>query len=269
MSKTLKMARRLLALGRTYHDLGRDQDALTALNRLAGLREVPAPIAEETQARLGELYLRHGKHRHARRHLTAALAHAPDSARYHYLMATAADGDDRPNPERAAEHFKRSLELDPKQPRCLGEYGLLALRLGRVEEGLESLRRAVELAPDDPEAVGRLLDGLQQTEDHDEARRVAQAALFRNARDGRFRRLWQDFQFQQLHAEQQSARRDRVLAAYGADGPVLLPFVRPETRATAAPTPAPGRKIIRRDGPSAPGGPHLPRPLHVPDKKHA
>jgi tetratricopeptide (TPR) repeat protein len=265
MSRMLNMAGRLLAMGRHFQALGRDHDALQTFARLASLRDLPGVVAEETQARLGELCL-HGKQfRRARRHLTAALTHAPDSARYHYLLATAADGDDRPNPERAAEHFRKSLELDPNQPRCLGEYGLLALRLGRIDEGLDCLRRGAELAPDDPDAVGRLVTGLQELDEDDEARQVVRAALFRNTRDPRFRRLWDDFQFQRLHDEQAAARRGVAASGRAADGPDVLPFVRPEP----SPTAPPRQRTIRRDRPSAPAGPHLPRPLHVPDKKHA
>src|SRR5436309_5607580 len=124
MSMTLNLADRLLSMGRNYQALGRNQDAVHILSRLAGLRQLPAEVAEETQVRLGEIHLSRGKYTRARRHLTAALVHKPDSARYHYLMATALASDASADRHRAAEHYRRSLEIDPKQPTCLGEYGL-------------------------------------------------------------------------------------------------------------------------------------------------
>src|SRR5262249_48071848 len=69
------------------------------------------------------------------------------------------------------------------------------------------VRRAAELAPDAPEVLDRVVEGLCQEGSADEARRLLLAARFRNARDARFQRLWTDFRFRQLHEEQEAARR--------------------------------------------------------------
>jgi tetratricopeptide (TPR) repeat protein len=252
MSRKLNLVDRLLAMGRRCQELGRDHDARHVLGRLAGFGELPAAVAEETQARLAELDLKRGRFRRARRHLTAALFHRPDHARYHYLLAGALDADGRGDPQRAVAHYRKSLELDPNQPRCLGEFGLLALRLGQTDEGLAVLRRAAELAPADPEAVGRLVDGLRQEGRTDEARGVLRAARFRNPRDARFHRLWSDFEFHLLRQEQQARRHADHTGQPADDGPVLLPFVRPAPETAKA-----GRKVIRRDGASPPTAPHL------------
>src|SRR5438270_656798 len=119
MSRTLNLADRLLAMGRTYQDLGRDHAALDILGQLARFRQLPANVAEETQLRLGEIQLRRGRFRRARRYLGTALLYRPDSARYHYLMAQALDTDERAEPEQALAHYRKSLELDPQQPECL------------------------------------------------------------------------------------------------------------------------------------------------------
>src|SRR5437868_9570853 len=140
MSRTLNLTDRLLERGRFLQEIGRTHDALRVLGRLAGLHELPAPAAEETQARLAEMHLRQYKFAQARRHLTAALGHSPDSAHYHYLLAIAHDQDEEGDPQSAYEHFKRSLEIEPDQTRCLGEFGILALCLGHNEEGLKALR---------------------------------------------------------------------------------------------------------------------------------
>src|SRR6266404_5572710 len=156
MSTTLNLVDHLLALARRHQDLGRLRDAIDVLTRLLEFRELPAEAAEDAQIRLAEMYLKRRRFRKARRHLTAALRHKPDEARYHYLMAVASLAEDRGDLDRAGDHFRRSLELDDCQPCCRAEYGVLAVRLGRAEEGLTHLRRAVELAPEDAEIIGKV-----------------------------------------------------------------------------------------------------------------
>src|SRR5207249_4409382 len=113
-------------------------------------------------------------------------------------------------------HYRKSLELDPRQPRCLGNYGLLALRMGDGEHGLHLLRRAAELDPNEPEVVGRLAEGLRQEGRIDEARDALRSARFRNPRDPRFVRLWHDFQFRQLREAQEKTRRNPSALAFEA-----------------------------------------------------
>ena len=259
MTKTLKFTDHVLSLGRKYQEVGRFADAETVLGRLSGFGELPAAAAEEAQARLAELHLRRRKFARARRCLAAALAHQPDSARYHLLMATACQADDRGDLERADEHYRRSLELDPKQGNCQSNAGLLAVRLGRTEEGLARLRRAVDEAPGDVEAVRKLVKGLRLAGRADEARGAIHAGLFRNPRDRRFRRLWLDYQFKQLR-RRQTNRRDRKPTA---GGPVLLAFRRP---GGAVPTALPDN--VRFDGPATVAQPHAPRVARRPDQRH-
>jgi tetratricopeptide (TPR) repeat protein len=157
-----------------------------------------------------------------------------------------------------------SLQLDPDQPECLGEAGMLALRTGKVREGLKWLRRAVEIAPDDPVVVARLVEGLQDIGRTEEARLTLRAALFRNPRDGRFRKLWSDFHFHELREEQESNRQARWDAGLEGEKAVLLPFLRP----VSAPALTRGKRV-RRD-PAAPmPPPHLPRRGRMPYPRHA
>jgi tetratricopeptide (TPR) repeat protein len=265
MSTMLNLADRLLAMGRHFHQLGRNQDALHILTRLASFRQLPASVAEEIQVHLAEICLTRRKYRRAQRHLTTALVHQPDNARYHFLMATALAGDDKADRQRAADHYRKSLQLEPEQPTCLSEFGLFALRLGQTEEGLRCLRRAVELAPDNPKVVRRFVEGLQEEDRIDEARSALRAAIFRNSRDPRFRRLWNAFQFQQLHQEQQRQRHNAADMAED-PGPILLPFVRLATDSVPNRS---RRKIIRHDAPSPPAPPHTPRPEGLPNQRHA
>jgi tetratricopeptide (TPR) repeat protein len=261
MSTTLNLVDQLLLRGRRYQDLGRTHDARVVFGRLLGLYELPAAVAAETQARLAELELHRHKYQRARRHLTAALAYQPANAHYHHLMANALEDDDKGDPERALEHYRQSLQADPEHAGCLSDFGLLALSLGQTAEGMAALRRAAELAPDDPRILANLVEGLSDTDQAEEAHRLLLAARFRNPHDDRFLDLWNDFQFQQLHAEQEAQRQTAATA--DEDEPMLLPFVR---RAEGTPLP-PARKRIRHDPPAPIAPPHLPRRLS--SKRHA
>jgi tetratricopeptide (TPR) repeat protein len=266
MSMTLNLVDRLLARGKNFQQLGRDRDALEIFDRLAGFRELPSPVAEETQVHRAEILLQRGEYLSARRYLSAVLVQQPDNARYHYLMAIALHCDERGNQHRAARHYQKSLELDPNQPECLSECGLLYLGMGKGVEGLKCLRRAVELSPDDADLVAKLVEGLLEVGRQDEARKTLQAALFRNPRDSRFRKLWSDFQFQQLREEQQEERYADPKAGNGDQGPVLLPFLRPVSEPAS---PASRARRIRRDSPSLLPPPHVPRRSRLPRHKHA
>jgi tetratricopeptide (TPR) repeat protein len=265
MNTTLNLVDHLLALGRRYQELGRHRDALRLLTRLSGFRELPAGAAEETQARLAEIHLKRRRFVRARRCLTAALRHQPACARYHHLMGNAVQAEDRGNLERAAEHYRRSLEIDPAGVKCLGDYGLLAVRLGRIEEGLARLREAVDKAPEDAEATAKLVKGLRLCGRGDEARAALRAALFRNPRAPRFRKLWLEFQFQQLRQQRELERLDRDGATLDDRAPVLLPFVRPVRE---GPAPAPTPTVLRRDEAAPLPPPHRPRLLRKPDQRH-
>jgi Tfp pilus assembly protein PilF len=252
MKATLNLVDHVLALGRRYQEVGRHRDAVTLLTRLSHFRELPVEAAEEMQGRLAELHLKRRKYRRARRHLTAALRLQPNNARYHYLLATAVQADDRGDLERAAEHFRRALQLDPQHAKCLADYGLLLIRLGQVEEGLARLREAVEKAPADAEVVAKLVKGLRLTGRTAEARAALHAALFRNPRSPHFRKLWDEFRFQQ--ARRETERGPRGTKAAQEEEPVLLPFV----RLRGAEKPAPSGRV---DSSHDEAGTVLPSPL--------
>jgi tetratricopeptide (TPR) repeat protein len=226
VNPTLNLVDHLFAAATRSQEQGRLREAVRLLTRLASFRELPADAAEQAQARLAELQLKRRKFKRARRHLAAALQHAPDEARYHYGMATALAHDSDSDLERAADHYRRSLELDAEQVKCQYEYGLLQVRLGQTEEGLERLRRAVEQAPADADAVSKLAKGLRLSGRTEAAGAALRAALFRNPRVPRFRKLWNEFQFQQLR-QKQDHERVRRAAARRLDNAVILPFVQP------------------------------------------
>jgi hypothetical protein len=112
------------------------------------------------------------------------------------------------------------------------------------------LRQAVEQAPHDAAAVGRLVKGLFQGGRPDEARAVVRTALFRCPRSATLRKMWLDLQFADL-------RRQQMMQAAGArgddEGPVILPFVQPADGSR------PASRWRQDDTATALPGPHLVR----------
>jgi tetratricopeptide (TPR) repeat protein len=261
-STRLNLVQHLLDHARYLQQLGRTHDALRLLTQLSRFRDLPADAAEEAQFRLGQLWLRRKKPRRARRHLAAALTHNPNNARYHYFLARAYDTHRDGDPDRAAEHYRTSLQLDAAQTDCLCDWASLALDLGRTDEAVDALRTAAGQAPDDLKLLGKVLTGLRRAGRADEARRLIVAARFRHPRDGRYTALWNRFQFDATRLGQEQARRGRRRPA---NEPVLLPFVRPEP---APVKPAVAGRVLRHDGPSSPT-PHLPHPSRLGDQRHA
>jgi tetratricopeptide (TPR) repeat protein len=252
-SSTLNFVDSLLSRGRYFQHLGRTHDALCILTRLAGFRQLPPAVAEEVQFRLGELQLRRKKNARARRHLNAALRYAPENPRYHFLLAQALDNDRNGDLARAADHYRNSLALDATQTDCLCAYGSLALRLNRTEEALECLRAAARFAPDDLIVLAQVASGLRTAGHSNEARGLLLAARFRHPHDGRYRRLWDDYQFHAARRAQDAARGKK--SADDTDKPVLLPFLRPVREETVRPTGS--KKILRADAPGPVPPPHI------------
>lgn len=238
MMSNLNFVDRVLAMGRRYQEVGRHRDAVVILTRLAHFRCLSAEAAEETQGRLAEIYLKRRKYKNARRHLTAALRHQPDNARHHYLLATALCAEDGGDVERAGEHYRRALELDPGHVACRADYGHLLLRLGQTEEGLACLREASERAPEDVEVLAKLVKGLRLSGRTDEARSVLQRALFRNAHSLRYRKLWNEFRFHQARRRHEAQQLEQGENDGQDEQPVLLPFVR-LVKETAKPSECP------------------------------
>lgn len=249
MTGTVLFYDRLLARACRLQQAGQTRQAIDALRRLARFPELPATLAEEVAARLGELLLRRRHFRAARRQLHVALGFAPDSARYHFLLGLASHHDPEGDLDRAADHYARALELAPRQIRCLGEAGLLAITRGRTDEGLALLRRAVALAPTDPLPLGRLVEGLKRAGLPDEALAEVRAARFRAPRCPKLRGLASNLLSEQLRRRQETERVDDG----DEDAPVVLPFLRVVSEDSPLDRP------IREDDPGALPGPHLVR----------
>ncbi len=258
MSKMLNLVDHLLFRAHNLRRHGQNHASARLFSRLAGLRDLPADVAEEAHVGLAEIHLEQEEHKQARRRLAAALTHQPDCAHYHFLLAIAVDDDPKSDSKRAGVHYRRCLALDPDRADYQCDYGMFALRHGHERAGMTALRRAAALAPDEPEMVGRIVAGLREADRADEAKALLRAALFRNPRDRRFRELWDRHQFEMVHAAQEMPAQ-----RWAAEEPVLLPFRQPKKRRERV-----GDKTIRIDAPSELRGPKI-LPLHIARKQDA
>ena len=153
-----------------------------------------------------------------------------------------------------------ALRLDPDQSRWWADFGKLLLQVGKPQKGVVALKKAFRLDSDDPAIVARLVEGLCLADRATEARAVLREARFRHPHDSRFRKLWNDFQFQQIS--------DSQFEPAAAPEPVILPFVR-----RAGLPVAPAAEARWRGASSGwimfKPAPHLPKPAWLPDTKHA
>lgn len=246
MSRTLNLVDCLLAQGRRLQQLGQLTQATSLLQKLSGFRTLPKEAAEQTQSLLADLQMRRGEFARARRHLRAALSHGPKNADYHHRFAVALEDDPDVDPAQALAHHARCVKLEPKNPRFQIDFAYAALNAGSTAAGLKALRKAQRLAPDDPEVLTCVVRGLTSEGLEEEARRLIRAALFRNARDLRFRAIWQRFQFDVACGRQQPTLPQPKAPTPGAE---ILPFVRPRRKTSV------GGKTIRCDGPATLEGP--------------
>jgi tetratricopeptide (TPR) repeat protein len=153
----------------------------------------------------------------ARRLLSVLMCCHPNRAKHFYRFARALHRDQKSDPARAAKYYKQALDLDPAQPKWWSAYGKLLTEIGRPAEAVAAHKRALELANNEPAMIKRAVEALCLNDQSDEARQLLIDARFRNPRDPRFRKIWNDFQFTQA-AESQGPRSHAE--------PVILPFVR-------------------------------------------
>jgi predicted Zn-dependent protease len=254
---------RLLVKGRDLHKLGIEPKALQVLDHLAHFHHLPELIARETRRRLAMLYCKRKKFRRARRLLASLVVAEPHESRYHYLLGKATAVDVRCDPRQALRQYRRCLNLEPRNPRYLSSFAVLAVRTGREQLGLRLLRRAFRLAPEDAVVLRRYLRSLRELHRVQEARRVLRQCRFRLGKLPWFQDLLSDFQFFVLQLRQRKQRRQRRL---GQEQQLrLLPFPTVPERAT----PHDEADTIRTDGPAVLPVPHLSLARRRPDQRHA
>jgi Flp pilus assembly protein TadD len=222
MGKTVRLQDQVWILAQECIQTGRDHRAIRLLLQLSTFGQLDSQLAEQVHSQLAELYLRQRRYRKARRSAHLALALQPGCARYHHQLARSWNEDPRGDAEQARTHFRKAVELEPNHPTYLMDYGVCLLAWDEAEAGLEHLRRAVEQEPDDVKYVRPLALKLVESDQPEAARQTVVHALFRNPRNARFKKLWNEVRFSQAHRTQQRIGHDG--AALDGQRRVILPL---------------------------------------------
>jgi protein O-GlcNAc transferase len=130
---------------RSLHAVGRAEDAIEYAQRwVEAARSSDREM--ESRAFLALLYSEAGQDQQAQHVADAVLAEDPgnDLARLAAGQAALALGDDA----RAREHFEANLRQDQGNGRAWLGMGLLQLRDGSISSGIDGLRRAISIYPD-------------------------------------------------------------------------------------------------------------------------
>jgi len=242
MSRTINLVDGLLSTARHLQQYCHSQSALEMLRRLADFRQLPAETAEEAHRRIAEIYAQREEFKKARRHMAVALTYVPQRADNHHRMACWIEADSDAAIERAGRHYRRAVRCDSENAEYWADYGDFLLDGGRTAAGRKALRRAARLAMSDPDVIGRVAESLRRSDLWDEARNLLRRAMFQSSQDRRFRALWQQHQFAQLHQEQQARAESAIPSVRTV--PRLLPFLR---NVPASPRQVVDGKVIRLD----------------------
>jgi Flp pilus assembly protein TadD len=144
----------LLALGRTYIDLGRPADATETLNEAAELR----PKAARVHYLLGEALATQGKFLEARLEMEQAAEIQPEwvqpRKRLGEIWLKLGD------PARAVTSLEKAVELAPDAPLILVSLGDTYAKSGRSQDAIRTLSKALELRPDMPRVRAQLANVL-------------------------------------------------------------------------------------------------------------
>ncbi len=136
--------------------LGTDDKNLAALYGAARMN----PYDSAVQARIASAETQAGRRDEAVTALTRAVALSPRNAALQHACARAMIADGRYAD--AYEHYKKMLEIFPRDPNALVNYGLLAARLNQPEEAIDSWQRAVDVDPNQVSAHLYLAEAFDQ-----------------------------------------------------------------------------------------------------------
>lgn len=140
--------------------LGTDEGNLAALERAARLD----PYDSMLQARIAAAETKAGRRDQVVAALERAVALTPHNAALQHACAKAMLEDGRYAD--AYAHYQKMLAIFPRDPDALVNYGLLAARLGRPDEAVESWEKAVDASPEQANAHLYLAEALDQRGEH-------------------------------------------------------------------------------------------------------
>ncbi len=134
--------------------LGTDEGNLASLLRASQMNPYDAML----EARIASAETKAGQKGQAVAALTRAVVINPHNAGLQHACARAMIEDGRYAD--AYEHYRNMLQLFPRDVDALINYGLLAAKLGHSVEAIDSWSRAIDIAPDAPNAQLYLAEAL-------------------------------------------------------------------------------------------------------------
>ena len=151
--------------------LGTNEASLAALQRAARMN----PYDSMLEARIATAETKAGRRADAVAALTRAVAINPHNPALQHACARAMLEEGRYAD--AFEHYRKMLEMFPRDSDALVNYGLLAARLGHPEEAVESWEKAVDVNPNQANTQLYLAEALDQNGESAAAARHWQAFL--------------------------------------------------------------------------------------------
>jgi hypothetical protein len=147
-----------------------------------------------------------------------AVAIESDNPNYRVFLAQSLE---EQGSDEADTHFSQAARLSPDDPHVVLSFARNVAERKDKEQGVRLMESAYASAPDDPEIVESVVEGLLQNDRLDEAELVVTQALYRHGADRRFRRIRDRFR----------ARRCELLLAgkaKGSDGAMeVVPYRNP------------------------------------------
>lgn len=134
-------------LGLVHIQTGDDEPGIAAFRKAIELR----PDYADAHQNLGAV-LTSSDSTESIKELETALSLQPRLLKAHYNLGLAYEASSAHGPVKAAEQFRKLLELDPHYPRAEFALGRTLLRQGKVAEAVEHLQLAVEQEPEHGEA---------------------------------------------------------------------------------------------------------------------
>ena len=135
-----------------HHDLGiaymQNRDGKNALKQFHGALEID-PDLPESLTMLGTLYAANNKFEASETHYQQAIALAPETAMAYHGLAYLYGKHDR-NLEEAIKLARHAAELSPHSATYHNTLSWLCYKVGKYEEAVIAILKAIELAPDNP-----------------------------------------------------------------------------------------------------------------------
>jgi tetratricopeptide (TPR) repeat protein len=79
--------------------------------------------------------------------------------------------------ERAEKHYKKALDLEPRNISCLNSLGLTFVKIGRFKEGMSKYMAALSISPENPKVLFNLGHAWEKQENYEKAEIYYEHAL--------------------------------------------------------------------------------------------